>query len=458
MGKGAAMRGMWLRTTCGVSLLAGLSSVAQEDARSARVLERGEWRDIPARGLADIPGYTPRSGAELSRYGGWKARRIGGATGFFRTVRAGGRWWLADPDGYLFLTVGLNSVSREGANRDLSVAERRFRTRDLWAKATATLLKASGFNSLGCWSDWPSFAVTEGRMPYFPRWNFMQTYKNNRPAELGPTGYPNNCMPLFDDAFEPFCLKHAEQLAATRDDPWLVGHFSDNELPFRPNLLDLYLELPDTDSGHRAAASWLAESRGRSNRPPEGPTSEEERDGFLEFAAARYYTTVAKAIKTHDPNHLYVGSRVHGRCIRPPVFRGARATDIVSVNYYHRWSPEQDRMREWMTSAARPFLISEWYAMRLDRPDRETGGAGFRVPTLRDRGLFYQNFVLGLLDSPGCVGWHWFKYGGDREGVDMGLVSPEFEPKTAVLDLMRELNQEVYSLAEHLVKRRDGAR
>jgi hypothetical protein len=28
----------------------------------------------------------------------------------------------------------------------------------------------------------------------------------------------------------------------------------------------------------------------------------------------------------------------------------------------------------------------------------------------RRRGLFYENFVLALLQSRTCVGWHWFKY------------------------------------------------
>jgi hypothetical protein len=37
-------------------------------------------------------------------------------------------------------------------------------------------------------------------------------------------------------------------------------------------------------------------------------------------------------------------------------------------------------------------------------------GAGWTVRTQKDRGRFYQNYTLGLLKQPGCVGWHWFKY------------------------------------------------
>lgn len=37
-------------------------------------------------------------------------------------------------------------------------------------------------------------------------------------------------------------------------------------------------------------------------------------------------------------------------------------------------------------------------------------GAGWLVHAQDDRGLFYENFVLALLASRSCVGWHWFKY------------------------------------------------
>lgn len=415
----------------------------------AAVASRGEWVATPVETLADVPGFAAAEQVERSRYGGWKAKRFK-ATGFFRTHHDGARWWLVDPEGYAFLTVGVCSVTRAGVTADEAVAAGVFGSPEAWAKATAGLLLDHGFNSLGCWSEAETFQAAGARIPYFPRWNFMSTYKNQRDPADGPRGYPNECMPLFDDAFEAFCLQHAQQLAATKDDPWLVGHFSDNELPFRPDLLDLYLGLPETDSGHRAAAAWLKDDRAKSGRGADAAIVEAEQDGFLEFAADRYYRLVAAAIHAHDPNHLYVGSRIHGRCIRPATFRGARHTDIVSVNYYHRWSPEQERMAGWVEASGRPFLISEWYAMALDRADLETGGAGFRVKTRSDRGMFYQNMTLGLLRNPGCIGWHWFKYGGDRAGVDMGLVDLAYAPKLDLLGQMAELNRQVYPLADHL--------
>jgi len=178
-----------------------------------------------------------------------------------------------------------------------------------------------------------------------------------------------------------------------------------------------------------------------------------DRFGFLEHAAHEYYSIVNQAIKTHDPNHLYVGSRIHGRTIVEPVFRGAGDVDVVSINYYHRWSAETERLAHWVEWSGRPFLDSEWYAMELPDPKLEVQGAGFRVRTQRDRGLFYQNMVLGLLGEPGCVGWHWFKYGGDSDTRSVGFVDRQYQPHAEMTKVMQAVNRQVYPLADFLSRK-----
>ena len=81
----------------------------------------------------------------------------------------------------------------------------------------------------------------------------------------------------------------------------------------------------------------------------------------------------------------------------------------------------------------------------------ETSGAGFRVRSQRDRGLFYQNLTLGLTEHPGCVGWHWFKYGGDGDGHSRGIVDRQYRPHTELLDVMQALNKQVYPLLAHFL-------
>lgn len=48
--------------------------------------------------------------ADRSRYGGWKDGPQLKATGFFRTEKINGKWWLVDPDGYLFFSHGVANV------------------------------------------------------------------------------------------------------------------------------------------------------------------------------------------------------------------------------------------------------------------------------------------------------------------------------------------------------------
>lgn len=407
----------------------------------AEVWADGGWQKKPALTVSDLKGVDPGPEVQLSRYGGWTERKFR-SSGFFRTEHAADRWWIVDPEGCAFLSVGLCSVNL--GSFDPAVVRRTFTNDGAWAGLTAGLLRSSGFNTLGRWSAWDAFRP-QHPIPYTTTLSFMDAYAGSRPSANGERGFPHECMPVFDPEFPAFCDRYAAALEATKDDAWLLGHFTDNELPFRPDSLTNFLALPPSDVGHQAALRWLAE-RGSA---PDKITPQDEGD-FLTETARRYYSTVVAAIRKHDPNHLVIGSRIHGRTICPAVLRGSASLDVVSVNYYHRWSPEPERTAEWVALSGRPFLVSEWYAMSVPPDQIPETGAGFRVRTDAERGLFYQNMTLGLLRDKGCVGWHWFKYGGDQPGVHKGVVSPEFAPHEPLLRRMKEINMDAYRLADHL--------
>jgi len=406
----------------------------------AAVWDRNTWQHQSSLSVDELPGFKPGPPPTLSRYGGWVERKFR-ATGFFHTEKARERWWLVDPDGCAFLSAGLCSVNL--STFDSAVVQRTFTNGTVWAEHTAHLLKSAGFNTLGRWSRWELFRP-QHPMPYTTTLSFMQSYAKRRATANGERGFPRQCMPVFDPNFQEFCDDYATVLDATKDDPWLLGHFTDNELPFRPDSLTNFLGLPSTDMGHKAAIHWLTEH----NITPDRITPKDQEE-FLTEVARRYYSTVVTAIRKHDPNHLVIGSRIHGRTICPAVFRGSAPLDVVSINYYHRWSPEPERLTNWMVLSGRPFLVSEWYAMSVQPDKIPQTGAGFRVRTDAERGLFYQNMTLGLLRHPGCVGWHWFKYGGDEPGIHKGLVNLQFTPHQPLLDRMKHLNAQLYRLAEH---------
>jgi hypothetical protein len=359
--------------------------------------------------------------------GAWRST----GSGFFRTVFRDKRWWFVDPLGYPFISVGMNTVNLElfkNANESAQLL-----STEAKAGLTLDLLRQYSFNTVGRWSDIESLNQAKSRMPYTTTQSFMGIYRNKRPAVHGGRGYINQTIPVFDEAFVEFADEYAKRkVAPLKDDPWVLGHYTDNELPIRPDALKLYLALPSADRGHQEAVRWLA----RRKRKP-GNYSKDDNDAFVEHVALTYYTVVANALRKHDPNHLVIGSRQHGRTITKPLFRGSRPLDVVSINYYHAWSPSWSSMTGWVENSGRPFIQSEWYAKQHDL-NQQVKGAGFRVATQLDRGLFYQNHALGLMDHPGAIGWHWFKYSGV---MDSGP-----KPIPDLLGKMGELNERVYPL------------
>jgi hypothetical protein len=273
----------------------------------------------------------------------------------------------------------------------------------------------------------------------------------------GHTGYAGDCIPVFHPEFETFCDEYARQLAATKDDPWLLGHFSDNEMPAPADLLDKALNL---DTGNPAlaptrdyAAKWLAKA-GQSPTP-------QLNEAFREHVFDRYFEITTRAIRKHDPNHLCLGSRLHGASLRSPgVLRAAgRRLDVIAMNVYGVWTPEAELFELWRKEAGKPMMVTEFYAKGEDSGYKNTTGAGWLVPTQKDRALFYQNFLLGMLESKLCVGWDWFKY-MDNDPEDLstdpsnrdsnkGIVTIRYQPYAGLVEGMREFNREIYPLADH---------
>jgi hypothetical protein len=419
----------------------------------------GKPRPYETRTVRHLADFDPSRSAPLDRFGGWKTERFE-ATGFFYPKKIDGRWWLIDPDGCRFLHVAVNSVGPGDSPQNRRAFPGKFGTPQRWRDATVALLADHGFNGTGCWSDDELLAGGPRRLVSTPNLRFMSGYGKRRGGTYqlpGHTGYPDNCIFAFDPEFETFADELARPLAGLKDDPHILGYFSDNEMPFPGDSLDRYLKLDPADPGRREAARWLAERKGSAA----APISKEDRDAWLGHLADRYYGVVSRAIERYDPNHLYLGSRLYGsekNC--PEVFAAAgRHLDVISVNVYGVWTPEPEMARRWAEWSGRPLVITEWYAKGADTGMPNLSGAGWTVPTQQDRGWFYQNFTLGLLESKAVVGWHWFKYmDNDPEDTstdpsnrdsNKGIVTTAYEPFEPLMDAMNELNRQVYPLTEY---------
>lgn len=418
------------------------------------------WVPHDTRLLELLQGYTSQAArVQLNEYGGNPDLPREKATGFFHVARIGGRSWLVDPDGCRSYSVCVNTV------REPKSLKRDPGTMTAWAESVATMLRTNGFNGLGNGSS-TNLSRLAKPLPWVLRRNFMfsfATEKKLTEAASGTVGFTNRCMPVFHHDFEAHCARYAEELDATANDKFLVGIMTDNELQCPVDLLDRYLACdptnPDLKDGHDAAAAWIAARKGGAGRPA---ITRRDRYEFIAFAFERYYRIVTAAVRRHDRNHLYLGSRInyHAGQFDNPWFWKALAPyhDVVSVNYYHFWGPQADQFAEWEAWAGRPILLTEWYAKAMDVPGlANTHGAGWLVHTQEDRARYYQHFALNALEIPTIVGWHFFKYLDDPAestaldsagGANKGLCDLHGSPHAPLLERARAVNREVYPLIE----------
>ncbi|MCY1343277.1 Agarase CBM like domain protein [compost metagenome] len=221
-----------------------------------------------------LAGWLAKLPAQDS-YGGWLGGETFEASGFFRTEKRNGRWFLVTPEGHPFFSLGVNAVTpglsqtyvegREAMfkalpkeNEPLAThfgkgddraetdanqgrafnqgrwydfyganLERTYGGNDpeRWKNHSLDRLKAWGFNTLGNWSD-PAFNNSQ-RMPYTLPLSIRGDFSTIRTGFDWWGGMP--------DPFDPRFAMAAERAIAIaardhRDDPWLLGYFADNEL------------------------------------------------------------------------------------------------------------------------------------------------------------------------------------------------------------------------------------
>ena len=422
--------------------------------------EFAPWQSYPVRTLQQLhlPAADPQD-KNLDRFGG-RSDRSAPATGFFYTTQVAGRWWMVDPLGHLYLNSAIVDLLPGPSDGSAKALKATFNSTAEWMRRTHQMLLDNGIHGAGGWLavNLLRQSPLQATQPiaYSINLDVMAAYGRHRGGVYrvaGHQAYPQDTIFIFDPEFPAFADKYLARIDAYRDDPNLMGYFSDNEIPLYRKNLDGFLSLPDADPGHIAAAAWMKD------HGAEHPT-DDLRTEFLEFEADRYFQLVTAAILKHDPHHMYLGCRFTAQqLVEPTLFRSVgRFASAVSVNYYSDWQPSPATMTMWEKEAHKPFMITEFYVKGEDSGLGNTTGAGWLVRTQADRGIFYQNFVLALLESGKCVGWDWFKYQdndplytqADPSNLDSnkGIVDVNYRPYVPLLAAMQALNLRLYQVAD----------
>ncbi|ADQ16129.1 glycoside hydrolase family 16 [Leadbetterella byssophila DSM 17132] len=447
-------------------ILIGHALLAQESLRvESKAWVSGNpntpWKFYDTRSIKTLASFSPKSEEKLNKYGSLPHKKVQGS-GYYRTEKIDGRWWVVDPEGHLNIQTVLNSVRPGTSERNETYLKSLYGNKENWLRATADSLSKFGFTGTGSWSEDVREINKQREKPlsYTPNLNFMSTYGKKRGGTYqlpGNVGYPNQTIFAFDPDFEEFCKEHAKSLKDRINDPNLFGVFSDNELPIGLGNLEGYLKLAnDQDPGKQEALRWLA-----ARRKTIDEIADDDRADFAGHVAETYYRKVAQALKEVLPHHMYLGSRLHGgaKFIIPVLKAAGKYCDIVSFNYYGVWTPEEIRMEQWQYYTGKPFMITEFYTKAMDAGLANTTGAGFTVRTQKDKALAYQHFTLALLESKACVGWHYFKYqdndptakGVDPSNIDSnkGIVNNEYVYYSDLMKGMKEMHLNRYALIEY---------
>ena len=422
-----------------------------------------DWVKLETRTVGSLNGYSQED-IPLGRYND-RSDVTFEKTGFYYTKKIDGRWWAVSPDGHPLISIGVNSLNMQVAESTLEIMREKYSTMENWIDAAIFLLEEYGFHGAGSWVDVEQVRAYNERHDahffYCPQLNLVADYKNTIDTLRGYHS-SRKLFPIFEKGFEDYCAMRSDELEKFKNDANLFGYFLDNELTFSRDLLDEYLTLPANDTGYITTRKWL-EKKGLGAK---GPFTDQVRDEFRVYVLERYLRVTTAAIREVDPNHMILGSRFYwndriyfddnqsGMLTNPMVFQTAgKYVDIVCCNYYFRWTPVPDEINAWTEWSGRPFMMTEWYVKGDDSGLRNYSGAGWIVSNQKERGLFYQNYTLALLESPNCVGWHWFRYQDEAEldspnSSNKGLVDYDFQPYYDALNPMKEVNSQIYSLRD----------
>ena len=426
----------------------------------------GTFAATPTRTLCQLPGFYESNPIISTNIYGSRTDKQTTATGYYYVKQINGRWWVIDPQGYLSICRAVNCLGKGSGTTSTTAYSLLYSNSNVnWMNSAKQMLNDNGFYCAGAWSDVTNIKNNPNQstkpLAYTIILNLMSGYASTRAfQQAGHMGYPNNAIFVFESAFATYCDTKAQALASNKTDVNLFGYFTDNELPFYITNLNGFLAIGKSspiDENYIATKNWLT-----ANGYTEADTTNVVvQSKFLAYVARTYYSIVYNAIKKYDPNHMVIGSRVNQTDTRNiSYFMQAVGpyVDLFSANLYSTWTPAISSSVNWGTTLGKPFIVSEFYTKGDDVGYPNTGGAGWIVKTQTDRGYEYQNYVLALLESKYCVGWHWFKYmdndstvSADPSNIDSnkGIVNLSYEPYTAMTDKMQELNLRVYNLIDY---------
>ncbi|TNJ46215.1 beta-galactosidase [Tamlana fucoidanivorans] len=445
---------------------------------------------------------------ERGTYGGWTGGPKLEATGFFRTEKYKGKWWLVDPEGYLFWTAGVNCVSPNSAHTGTSGREHYFETLPKAEGEYAKFYGEGGRASHGFYSkidSYTSFNFYQSNL--FKKFDYDWQYKfsdlahlrfkswglntigfvsdiwttrqqktayvgsiwiRNTPKIQGSEGFWGRFHDVFDPKFEKAVKASMASQKEGAYDAWCIGYFVDNELSwgdlgslsigvlrspetqiakhvFVQDLTDKYTTIQALNqSWGTSHQSW--EALLKSTETPDMNKAMPDLVDFYRKIAETYFKTIKEELQIIAPKQNYLGCRFAWANNDVVLTAASKYMDIMSFNKYE-YSVENIGLPK---GVDKPILIGEFHFGAVDRGMFHAGVK--KAESQEDRGEKYQSYIQGALRNPSVIGAHWFQYIDepltgrfDGENYNIGLVDVCDNPYEALVEKIRETTYGMYS-------------
>lgn len=381
-------------------------------------------------------------------------------------------WWLVSPEGKKFFSLGVCCV-HQGTSREKYDSEnpsyaawQHYNAPLAWADATLRRLKSWSFTTVGGWSDFDPL-----------RQSREQSLWLTPVLHIGSTvGAP------WWDMWDPKNIRRMEdvarkQILPLRDDPRVIGYYSDNELGWwnatlwkmtleqpaasgqRQRLVQLLREVYQNDWSKllrdfepEGAANWRQlQRRGKLILKP-GSNGIHTMRRFLGLIADRYYQLMRDIIRKYDSRGLFLGDRYQSFYYPEVARASARYVDVSSSNLNASWN-DGAFLRCYLDTlhalTGKPILVSEFYLAATDnRSGNRNTGEGFpTVATQRERVAAARTTLVALTRLPYVLGADWFQFTDepthgrdDGENFNFGLVDIHDRPYDELTGLFGAFN------------------
>ena len=455
--------------------------------------------------LVEAKEYDFSEKTDRSKYGGWLKKRFE-STGYFRTEKDNGRWWMVDPDGYAFLSVGPDAIGNDRISNvkglehtldwhpsffNLKYLPCRFMFPGLpipfpgcfdypmanlikvygktwfedWALTVKMRMHQWGYNTV---ANWPDARIPKALgMPYVTQLDHFPSTRKKIYREL-----PD----MFSEEYEKKAEKYAKQLKKFDGDKLLLGYFMTNEPTWayeetlivaeemlaNPNdfvTKDVFINELKEKYGNIESLNfaWNTEfvSFDDLRKPHKRLSSRSDiaRKDLIDFSKkmiSRFIEIPAKACKAVDPHHLNIGVR-WGMIHNTTLLCGSEFLDVFSMNRYAE--TPVPAIEDFMERYDMPLMIGEYHMCATDRGHTSPGH--IQYANQEERGKGYQYYTETAFTTPVCVGAHYFTYNDQSpigrfngENFPHGLVDCCQQVYTEFADHVSATNERIYEVAD----------